>query len=68
MIFLLIYGCVNGTAVTRLQITLRGRWRGVPSFGRAPRITVLDPRALEIVAPDTGPCAVAHGPRTGAYG
>ena len=31
------------------------------SIGRAPRITVLDPRGTEMVAPDTGPCAVAHG-------
>jgi len=35
------------------------------SIGRAPRIMVLDPRGTEMVAPDTGPCAVAHGPRTG---
>ena len=38
------------------------------SIARAPRITLLDPRAIEMVAPDTGPCAVAHGHRTGAYG
>ena len=31
------------------------------SIGHAPRITLLDPRAIEMVAPDTGPCAVAHG-------
>jgi hypothetical protein len=34
-------------------------------MGRAPRITLLDPRATEMVVPDTGPSAVAHGPRTG---
>ena len=38
------------------------------SIGRAPRITLLDPRAIEMVAPDTAPCAVAHGPLTGACG
>ena len=31
------------------------------SIGHAPRITLLDARAIEMVPPDTGPCAVAHG-------
>jgi len=35
------------------------------SIGRAPRVTLLDPRGTEMVASDTGPCTMAHGPRTG---
>ena len=70
VLFYMVYSRINskfGRAPTGLidpQITKLAKsleHLGHLSTGRAPRITLLDPRAIEMVAPDTGPCAVAHG-------
>ena len=48
MILLLIYGCVNGTAVTAVTNYAKRplAWRAA-LFAYAPRITLLDPRGIE---------------------
>ena len=52
MILLLIYGCVNGTAVTAVTNYAKRplAWRAA-LFGHAPRITLLDPRGIEKAEP-----------------